>query len=104
MPRRISTRCVAVWMVFVRADTRIAGMGMEPSCKPLLWHWVRIILIVGCVALWIGLTQFGCGSSRSDAPPAKVEETPAKSAPAADTRPVIVAFGDSLTAGFGAES
>lgn len=33
----------------------------------------------------------------------KVAETPSKPAPAADNRPAIVAFGDSLTAGFGAE-
>jgi acyl-CoA thioesterase-1 len=49
------------------------------------------------------MTQSGCGSSKSDAPAAKVEEAPAKAAPAVDSRPAIVAFGDSLTAGFGAE-
>jgi acyl-CoA thioesterase-1 len=76
---------------------------MEPSCNSLLWHWVRIIFVFGCVAALISITQSGCGSSKSDAPAAKVEETPAKPTPAADTRPVIVAFGDSLTAGFGAE-
>ena len=58
---------------------------------------------MGCVAVSIALTQSGCGSSKSEAPPVKVEETPAKAAPAADNRPAIVAFGDSLTAGFGAE-
>jgi acyl-CoA thioesterase I len=88
----------------------MAGIPMGPSCNSLLWHWVRIIFFVGCAAVSIGLTQSGCGSSRSDAPPVKVEETPAKPATAApapavvtDTRPAIVAFGDSLTAGFGAE-
>lgn len=51
------------------------------------------------------MTQSSCGSSKSDAPAAaqKVEEVPAKPVPVADNRPVIVAFGDSLTAGFGAE-
>jgi acyl-CoA thioesterase-1 len=48
------------------------------------------------------MTQSGCGSSKSDAPAAKVQESPAKPA-VVDTRPAIVAFGDSLTAGFGAE-
>ena len=56
----------------------------------------------------MGLTQAGCGSSRQQSPAAGVEEQPAtKPAPApatADNRPVIVAFGDSLTAGFGAET
>jgi acyl-CoA thioesterase-1 len=48
------------------------------------------------------MTQSGCGSSKSDGPAAKVQESPAKPA-AVDTRPAVVAFGDSLTAGFGAE-
>jgi acyl-CoA thioesterase-1 len=50
----------------------------------------------------MAMTQSGCGSSKSDVPAAKVQESPAKPA-AVDTRPAIVAFGDSLTAGFGAE-
>src|ERR1022692_589700 len=90
-------------MVLVSADTRMAGIPMEPSCNSLLWHWVRIIFLVGLVAVLIALTQSGCGSSKSAAPPAKVEETPAKPAATTDNRPAIVAFGDSLTAGFGAE-
>jgi acyl-CoA thioesterase-1 len=48
------------------------------------------------------MTQSGCGSSKSEAPAVKVQENPAKPA-VVDTRPAIVAFGDSLTAGFGAE-
>jgi acyl-CoA thioesterase-1 len=48
------------------------------------------------------MTQSSCGSSKSDAPAVKVQESPAKPA-VVDTRPAIVAFGDSLTAGFGAE-
>jgi acyl-CoA thioesterase-1 len=76
---------------------------MGPSCNSLLWHWVRIIFLIGCVAVSIALTQSGCGSSKSEAPPVKVEKTPAKPAAAPDPRPVLVAFGDSLTAGFGAE-
>src|SRR5580658_8763690 len=45
-------------------------------------------LLVGCLAAALGLAQFG----RAAPPP-----TPA------DTRPVIVAFGDSLSAGYGAD-
>jgi acyl-CoA thioesterase I len=56
----------------------MAGIPMEPSCNSLLWHWVRAIFLIGCVAVITAL--------------------------AADQRPAIVAFGDSLTAGFGAES
>ncbi len=58
--------------------------------------------IVGLAVVLIVLTQSSCGSSKSDAPEVKVEESHAKPA-AVDTRPVIVAFGNSLTAGFGAE-
>jgi len=55
----------------------MAGIPMEPSCNSLLWHWVRnIFFLIGCLAVATG---------------------------SADNRPVIVAFGDSLTAGFGAE-
>jgi acyl-CoA thioesterase I len=47
------------------------------------FHWVRFI---GCVAAVLGLAEF------------------ARAAPLpGDTRPVIVAFGDSLSAGYGAE-
>ena len=53
------------------------------------------------------MTQSGCGSSKSDAPAVKVEEAPVKAVPVPvapmDARQAIVAFGDSLTAGFGAE-
>ncbi|HTC31866.1 MAG TPA: arylesterase [Bryobacteraceae bacterium] len=49
------------------------------------------LLFIGCVVAALGLVQLG-----SAAPPST---PPSKS----DTRPVIVAFGDSLTAGFGAD-
>jgi len=54
-------------------------------------------------------TQFGCGSSKREEPQAEQTSAAsaapaAKAAPAAvDNRPAIVTFGDSLTAGFGAE-
>src|SRR5258708_17941522 len=102
MPRKISTRCVAVWMLLVRADTRMAGVWVGWPCNSLLWHWVRFILILGWLALVLGLTQFSCGSSKKENSPAHSEEKPQKAVPV-DLRPVIVAFGDSLTAGFGAE-
>src|SRR5258708_29581915 len=74
MPRRISTRCVAVWMLLVRADTRIAGVWVGGPCNSLLWHWVRFILLLGWLALALGLTQFscgGCGKEKNETPPAK---------------------------------
>src|SRR5689334_4037070 len=109
MPRRMSTRCVAVWMVLVRPDTRIAGVRIGSSCNFLLWHWVRFILSLGCAGLALGLTQTGCGGSKKESePPARVEEPASKPAskpaPVTDSRPVVVAFGDSLTAGFGADA
>jgi len=63
---------------------------------------VRFILILGWLALSLGLTQFGCGSSRKENAQPSTEEKPQKAVPV-DPRPAIVAFGDSLTAGFGAE-
>jgi acyl-CoA thioesterase-1 len=54
-----------------------------------------------------GLTLFSCGGSKPAGPASPaVEEPPVKpSRPATqvDTRPAVVAFGNSLTAGFGAE-
>lgn len=56
-------------------------------------------------ALWV---LSGCGSSPAptrEPSPDKPRESaqPAQPSPTADSRPVIVAFGDSLTAGFGAD-
>src|SRR5580698_925974 len=64
----------------------------ESACNSLLWHWVMFIsfhrsLSVGCLAAALGLVR-----SLAAAPPAPI-----------DKRPVIVAFGDSLSAGFGAD-
>src|SRR6267154_3209116 len=89
-------------MLLVRADTRIAGVWVGGPCNSLLWHWVRFISIFGWLALALGLTQFGCGSSKKENTPLRAEEKPQKAVPV-DPRPAIVAFGDSLTAGFGAE-
>ena len=65
---------------------------------------VQHILVVGCLALAAGLTQSGCGGSKKEPASASTSApAPAKPAEKPDNRPVIVTFGDSLTAGFGAE-
>jgi acyl-CoA thioesterase-1 len=52
----------------------------------------------------LGLTMFGCGGPKPpDTAPPVTEARPGKPSTTIDTRPVVVAFGDSLTAGFGAE-
>jgi acyl-CoA thioesterase I len=89
------------------AGGRTAGR-VGSASNSLLWHWVRIINSLAPIAF--ALVLVGCGGSRP-APPA-AEPVPAENATsvapkerdtAIDTRPVIVAFGDSLTAGFGAD-
>lgn len=64
----------------------------------LLWHCVRTYLLLMLVAL------AGCSK---ETPPVEQRKAPpptAKAAAPADDRPVIVAFGDSLTAGFGVDA
>src|ERR1700730_17185169 len=91
-------------MLLVSAETRMAGVRIKLSCNSLLWHWVKYIF---CFAL--GFVLVGCGGSKPPEPASRTTEekpvkpsTPSVSTPI-DTRPAIVAFGDSLTAGFGAE-
>ena len=56
------------------------------------------------IAFALGLTMFGCGGPKPpDSTPPVNEAQPAKPSTPVDTRPAVVAFGDSLTAGFGAE-
>src|SRR5580704_3448489 len=64
----------------------------ESACNSLLWHWVMFITVYrsACVAL----LAMAFGLRAAPTPPG---------APPTDTRPVIVAFGDSLSAGFGAD-
>jgi len=73
------------------------------SADFLSWHWVKSIFLVGFAVLLLGLTQSGCGGSKPEQSAPRAEEQTPKTAPINDARPVIVAFGDSLTAGFGAE-
>jgi acyl-CoA thioesterase-1 len=56
------------------------------------------------IVLAIGLTMLGCGGPKppETTPPIGEAQSTKPSTPV-DTRPAVVAFGDSLTAGFGAE-
>src|SRR6185295_16265324 len=100
MPRRMSTRWAAVWMLLVRAVTRMAGVPIGCSRNSLLWHWMRSIFNIGCLAIAFGLVAVTPARPEHPAP---VSKRPAKAPAATQTKPAIVAFGDSLTAGYGAE-
>src|SRR5258708_21978163 len=89
-------------MLLVRAKTWMAAAGIEvrtgSACNSLLWHWVAFmsfdrLLFVGCLAAALSLVQLA-GATPPYTPPPSTH---------LDTRPVIVAFGDSLSAGYGAE-
>jgi len=55
-------------------------------------------------ALWLTVVSCGGSEKKAEAPPARaVAEEKAPEASAADARPVIAAFGDSISAGFGVE-
>ena len=59
-----------------------------------------------CATVWVGLLLPGCGppepEAAPEAPPESVAVVPTEGdAPEPDTRPALVAFGDSLTAGKG---
>ena len=59
---------------------------------------------VASLAIAAAIALTACGGSKTQTANKPPEQSaPRRPAPPADTRPVIVAFGDSLTAGFGAE-
>ena len=60
---------------------------------------MRIVFLAGLLAL----LELGCGGSKTEPSSAPQQEKHASAPALRDDRPVIVAFGDSLTAGFGAE-
>jgi acyl-CoA thioesterase-1 len=65
---------------------------------------VSSISFIGWLAVAAGLTQIGCGSApKPEAHPAAAPVPSPKTPEKPDSRPVIVAFGDSLTAGFGVD-
>ncbi len=73
------------------------------------------IAFVALASLAASLSLTGCKLARSHAespspttaaapaPPAPTQPAPTAQAPAADTRPIILCFGDSLTAGYGTD-
>src|SRR5271156_1330901 len=61
-------------------------------------------MYIFCLVLALGLTLAGCGGPKPpEAAPPISEGNSVRPPSKIDTRPAIVAFGDSLTAGFGAE-
>src|SRR5579884_1640778 len=77
--------------------------GKSGGLSFLLWHWVRSIWLVLTLSL---LASCGSGDKKAsveEAPPARPAAPAAASADLSDKRPIIVAFGDSLSAGFGAD-
>src|SRR5215472_8333610 len=101
MPRRISTRCVGVAIARVSRMTSmmpwesVGATSVMIMAVPLKW----MLLVAATVAL------IACGSREQSKPQEQTQV--AQPAPQAlqkpDTRPVIAAFGDSLSAGFGVE-
>jgi acyl-CoA thioesterase-1 len=56
------------------------------------------------VAVLLSLTLYGCGGPQQPGEPKPESASAPTTPPLRDTRPVIVAFGDSLTAGYGVDS
>src|SRR6185437_12817703 len=104
MPRKISTVWVGVAMLRVRSTTSMMGRAMTNS-------FGGSVMIMAVKAKWIcatllSLTLCCCSGNKQPQAPQKNTTTAAPVTPApapVDTRPVIVAFGDSLTAGYGVE-
>src|SRR4051812_42433961 len=91
MPLRMSTRCVPVSMDLVRARTWI-NLYYGIQMRTLLFF------ALGALA--------GCGKGDQTAPRSSPEQPKASTVPVppADTRPAIVVFGDSISAGFGLDA
>lgn len=94
----MSTRCVAVGILFVSARTLIMGNGLQ-SLDIFYYVIVRRIAFLLPV-----LAIAACSKPSETAPvPSDPAATTSKPATPPDVRHRLVAFGDSLTAGFGAE-
>lgn len=61
---------------------------------------MRTLVFVGLFSVFLGCSK---SPEPSPAPPAEAAPPPSAASPAPDGRPVIVAFGDSLSAGFGVD-
>ncbi len=61
---------------------------------------MRTLIIVGLLSLFLGCSK---SPESSPAPPAEATPPASAASPPPDGRPVIVAFGDSLSAGFGVD-
>lgn len=61
---------------------------------------MRTLVFVGLLSVFLGCSK---SPESSPAPPAEAPPPPSAASPPPDGRPVIVAFGDSLSAGFGVD-
>src|ERR1022692_1241586 len=103
MPRRISTRCVGVSMVRVRRMTSIMGREMRDSSLASVMIMAVSFRLMGAGALLVALA--GCGGAKQEPSALKPASPVEKPTPTpVDTRPVIAAFGDSLSAGLGLDT
>lgn len=89
---------VGVSMVRMRSMTSIAA--------EIAYYLVWSVMIIAVRAKWITVflaAMFAASCGSKNEPPATPTPAPPPQAAAPDNRPVVVAFGDSLTAGYGVE-